>query len=116
MQVLPKPVKKRESARNLSTDHHPLGSDGEAPFGRSLRSRQLKPRVAPDFTLCHMCASVVPAALQPAVLMLLQCCQNYRCGHVGVGEMLRACANALSSGEVRLADLFPTPFGTNRHS
>ncbi|KAK9909597.1 hypothetical protein WJX75_004735 [Coccomyxa subellipsoidea] len=26
--VLPKPVKKRESARNLSTDHHPLGSDG----------------------------------------------------------------------------------------
>ncbi|EIE24498.1 hypothetical protein COCSUDRAFT_61927 [Coccomyxa subellipsoidea C-169] len=27
-EVLPKPVKKRESARNLSSEHHPLGSDG----------------------------------------------------------------------------------------
>lgn len=71
MQVLPKPVKKRESARNLSTDHHPLGSDGEAPLCMSPRSRQLKPRVAPDFILSPMCASMVPAALQPAASMIL---------------------------------------------
>ncbi len=44
MQVLPKPVKKRESARNLSSEHHPLGSDGGLPiaFFMTLQASRAK--------------------------------------------------------------------------